>query len=307
MYIIGRVFEMAKINFITTIFIMIILASAICVPADFNSNFNITIRAVSPPSVFSVSLTPSETVMINWTIGLYADTTVIVRKPDSYPVSLLDGTEIYNSTSNSFIDGTVVVGNHYYYRAFSYNGSIGVYTTDFVGANISVTAFTLFDIRNIIVLDAVVPSLSIICTVENEGLHESDITVTWELTRTVDGVVLDTGSDTFAVSGGSDSIYSIFPSTTFVGETRIYFSGVPPASAFLVFDTSGAVAVGGGAGGGVGVFGTPEDDEVYEPPSTVQQDSYMVLLALSIILAAIIIAISTTNRSRPVSKKSSKK
>jgi hypothetical protein len=135
-----------------------------------------------------------------------------------------------------------------------------------------------------------------ICTVENEGTYESDITVHWKLTKTEDGAVLDTGSDTFAIDGGGDSIYSIFPSTTFLGDVRIYFwDDSATASAYLVFHTSGVS--GGGSSGGGGVSGgatTPDDiiPQIPIPESEMGSQVLMLLLAISIISASIIVSIA---------------
>ena len=45
--------------------------------------------------------------------------TVIVRKPNAFPTSHTDGTEIYNGAEETCVDATAVVGEVYYYAAFA--------------------------------------------------------------------------------------------------------------------------------------------------------------------------------------------
>jgi len=228
--------------------ILFLLFSASYALGDTQDNFNITIDVIAPPSDFTLSLTPLATVQINWTKNIAADTTLIRRKPDSYPTSITDGDFVYNSTGETYTDGDVVSGNTYYYRAWSYNATFNLWST-YTGNYILVQIPALFDIKDIVILDGIIPDLSIMCIVENTGGSDSDITVSWQLSRVDTGFILDSGADTFAVPAGSERIYCINPSTTYVGLCSISFTG-GNASASKTFTTSTAVPYGGGGGAG---------------------------------------------------------
>jgi len=239
-----------KIPLVILILILLFNIMGICY-ADETSDFNVTVGAIDAPSDFELSITPSAYVSITWVKNLAADTTLIRRKPDAYPSSITDGTEVYNSTGQSYIDGDVTQGNTYYYRTWSYNETYNIWSTNHSQDNIYVTTPALFDIKNIIVLDSLIPVLSIICTIENTGGMSADIAVTWILIRTDTGVTLDTGGDTFAVDSGEEKIYFMTPYITYKGECRITIMG-ENASASKIFVTEEAPAPGGGGGGGGG-------------------------------------------------------
>jgi len=61
------------------------------------------------------------TVTLTWTKGTGADKTTIIRKNNSYPENIEDGTLIYNDTATSFED-TTGRGNYQFYRAWSWSG-----------------------------------------------------------------------------------------------------------------------------------------------------------------------------------------
>ena len=214
-----------------------------------DDDFNITVNALDAPTDFSLSITPTTDVQITWTKSIGADTTLIRRKPDSYPTSRTDGTFIYNSSGSSYIDGTVTGGNTYYYRAWSYNATYDIYSS-YTGAYIYVQAPALFDIKNIFILDGIINDLSMVCTVANEGGTDADMVITWILTRLDTGATLDTGGDTFAVEAGDEELYYIYPSTSYVGLCNIHFSGNNASSSRTFVTTE--TAAGGGPGGGGG-------------------------------------------------------
>jgi hypothetical protein len=226
---------------------MLLVTSAIA-SADTDDDFDIIVGVLDAPTGFNLTLLTGTDVQINWTKNIAADTTMIRRKPDSYPVGLGDGTEVYNSTGISFIDGGVTAGNTYYYRAWSYNATYSLFSTTYAQDYIYVEEPALFDIRNIFILDSVIPGLHIVCTVENVGGVSADITVSWILKRVDTNATLDSGSDTFAVAGGSEELYYILPSTTYLGLCRITFSG-ENASASQAFYTEETMAGPPGAPG----------------------------------------------------------
>ena len=122
-----------------------------------------------------------------------------------------------------------------------------------------------FDIRNIAVIDNTVSSLEITVITENTGGTVQDLILTWNLTRTDTDATLDSGSDTFAVNPKSTKIWTIYPTTSYLGNVKIrflgYWSDTEKAGAFANFVTVSANATttpspapssGGGSGGGGG-------------------------------------------------------
>jgi len=214
-----------------------------------NDNFDITVNALGAPSDFSLSVTATADVQITWTTNIGADSTLIRRKPDSYPTGITDGTFIYNSSGSSYIDGEVTGGNTYYYYAWSYNATYGLWSAP-TGGYIFVQSPALFDIKNIFILDGITEGLSMVCTVANDGGTDADMVITWILTRLDTGAILDTGSDTFAVSAGDEELYYIYPTTDYVGLCNIHFSGNGASSSRTFTTTEPAETPPGGGGGG---------------------------------------------------------
>lgn len=122
-----------------------------------------------------------------------------------------------------------------------------------------------FDVRDITIGDSVVNDLQISVTTENTGGAAKDLTLEWNLTRTDNNAVLDSGSDTFAVSAYSTRTWTITPSTSYVGEVKItflgHYSGTEKAGAYETFTTTSGTSTpitpqGGGGGGGSGIPST---------------------------------------------------
>lgn len=254
---------------------MLIISSVVYV--DASDDFDITFGALDAPTDFDLTLTvdADPDVQINWTKNIATDTTLIRRKPDSYPTNIADGTFIYNSTGSSYTDGGVTSGNDYYYNAWSFNATYHIFSTP-AQDHIYVESPALFDIKNIFILDSVIPVLSIVCTVENAGGVASDITVTWVLTRVDTGITLTTGSDTFAVASGAEELYFIVPTVTYIGLCQITFSG-SGASSSQLFVTSETIAggpPGGGGGGGGGVSPPSARDSDNDGLTDAEEDFY---------------------------------
>ena len=233
--------------------------------ASDSDSFDITIEIMESPSDLGLSLTMDADVQITWTKGTGSDTTLIRRKPDSYPTGISDGTEIYNSTGTNYIDGDVTTGNTYYYRAWSFNSTYSLFS-DPIGNYIYISQPALFDIRNIIILDGITTDLNIVCTVSNEGGLEADFVATWTLTRVDTGAILDTGTDTFAVEPSEEKLYYVTPSTSYVGLCRISITG-NNASASQLFTTTAPSEDGDGGGGGGGGGGGSGDGTPYSRDS----------------------------------------
>lgn len=120
-----------------------------------------------------------------------------------------------------------------------------------------------FDVRNITIIDNVVPDLAISVIVENKGDAGQDVMIEWNLTRTDNGSILDNKAETILVPGNSLKVYTAYPSTDYVGQVKItfvaHYSGTEKAGAYSTFNT---VSEGGHAGGGGGNVGeiTPEKE-----------------------------------------------
>ncbi len=121
-----------------------------------------------------------------------------------------------------------------------------------------------FDVRNITINDSTVPQLGISVTTQNTGGANKDLTLVWNLTETDNNGKLDSGSETFMVPANSEKIWTVYPSTNYIGQTKItfigYYSGTEKAGAYKIFSTTlGNTTpttppqnIGGGGGGGGG-------------------------------------------------------
>lgn len=185
---------------------------------------------------------------LTWTMGAGADRTVIIKKQDSYPANRADGTVAYNGTANSYEDGTVTTGNHYYYRAWSYctEGGLHHYSDTYDEDNKVALEPAVFDVRDITILDSITPDLMIMVVVENAGGVTADIIISWILTTEDTGTVLDTGTDTFEVTAHTETTYIISPTTSYVGSVEITFTG-DGVTASKIFSTVSQAAGSGEA------------------------------------------------------------
>ena len=89
----------------------------------------------SAPSGFTA--TPISTSQINlaWTKGTSASTTYVEAKQGSYPASRTDGTNVYNSTGSSYPHTGLSTGQHWYYRAWSFNSVDMTWSSSYAEAN----------------------------------------------------------------------------------------------------------------------------------------------------------------------------
>jgi len=99
-----------------------------------------------------------------------------------------------------------------------------------------------FDVRNITILDGEVEDLIINLTTENTGGANKDLTIVWNLTREDTGATLDSGSETFMVPALTIKPWTIYPTTSYVGQVRItilgYYSGTEKAGGYRIFSTT---------------------------------------------------------------------
>ena len=87
----------------------------------------------SAPTGFTVSNYDSQAINLSWTSNPSADSTVIRAKKGSLPVDHTDGTEIYNSTASLFDHTSLDAGTHYFYKAWSFNSSLGLSSNNVTG------------------------------------------------------------------------------------------------------------------------------------------------------------------------------
>lgn len=81
-----------------------------------------------PPTGFSATTYSRSAVLLEWSEGVGADTTVVVRKTGSYPTSPVDGTEVYSGDDTSCTDTGLDPSTTYYYAAWSYTSATGLYS-----------------------------------------------------------------------------------------------------------------------------------------------------------------------------------
>ena len=133
-----------------------------------------------------------------------------------------------------------------------------------------------FDVRNITVLNSSISDLTINVTTENTGGANKDLTLTWNLTREDTGALLDSGADTFMVPASSTRLWTVQPTTNYIGQVRItmlgYYSETEKAGAYKIFSTTSGVAAycGDGTCNGAEICSTCPADcgACVSPPST---------------------------------------
>ena len=79
-----------------------------------------TINASGTPYGFTAVASNDTYVDLSWTAA--SDYTTILRKVDSSPTSMTDGTVVFNNSGNSYTDTGLNPTTHYYYRAWGWNG-----------------------------------------------------------------------------------------------------------------------------------------------------------------------------------------
>ena len=86
-----------------------------------NRTVSETTLELSSAPTGSVATTLDESrIRLTWVKG--SEYSVVVRKKDSYPSSVSDGTEVYNGTGVVFTDTGLLAASKYYYRFYGWNG-----------------------------------------------------------------------------------------------------------------------------------------------------------------------------------------
>ena len=92
------------------------------------------------PTGLNAILQSSTRISLTWTKGVGADTTKILRKTTGYPTDYNDGTSIYNSTGAIYNNTGLTPGQIYYYRAWSYASSTGLFRySDLYSSDVELT------------------------------------------------------------------------------------------------------------------------------------------------------------------------
>ena len=71
------------------------------------------------------------TISLTWIKSGSSDRTLIRYRPDTYPTSVIDGTELYNDTGNSTNHIGLNVGDTIYYSAWSWNDTTSLYSLNY--------------------------------------------------------------------------------------------------------------------------------------------------------------------------------
>ena len=88
----------------------------------------VVINATPLSSPSEVTASAPGDIVLEWSKGLYADSTVIVSNTSGYPSNVSDGSLIFNDTEESFTWSGMLGNTTYYFGLFSYNSSFGVWS-----------------------------------------------------------------------------------------------------------------------------------------------------------------------------------
>jgi parallel beta-helix repeat protein len=86
------------------------------------------------PTNFTAIAAGVSQINLAWTNGIYANYTRIQRKTGSYPSSISDGISVYNDSNSTFTDTGLTLATRYYYRAWSWNSTLGVWSVTYASA-----------------------------------------------------------------------------------------------------------------------------------------------------------------------------
>ena len=84
---------------------------------------------LTPPTDFTATVVSSIQIDLSWIKGIHAVYTRVMQKIGGYPVSISDGSLVYNGTGVSCSNASLSAGVHYYFRAWSWNDSTKLWST----------------------------------------------------------------------------------------------------------------------------------------------------------------------------------
>jgi len=82
-----------------------------------------------PPGSFTATSASSSQIDLSWGKGSKADYTHVQRKTGGYPTNTSDGVNVYNGTGTSKSDTGLSASTTYFYRAWSWNSTEGLWST----------------------------------------------------------------------------------------------------------------------------------------------------------------------------------
>jgi len=87
---------------------------------NFSSSTTNFLSRPEAPTNFTIDSITINTVNMTWDKGTGANNTIIVKKENSFPSTLTDGTVVYNDTGEWYNDSVSFVGQTIFYRAWSF-------------------------------------------------------------------------------------------------------------------------------------------------------------------------------------------
>lgn len=85
-------------------------------------NFTTMLPLPLAPTNFTAIQSGTNEIVLNWTMGVYAATTIIRGSTENFPVTITDGYEVYNGAgTNATLVGLSLTFETYYYSAWSEN------------------------------------------------------------------------------------------------------------------------------------------------------------------------------------------
>jgi len=228
-----------------------------------SSNMEVQVSSSGSGATYFVSLAGSPEVVTqsDYYVESYFTSSGIYSSPDSMGIIILDagGSQIVGPTA---MTSETSAGIYNYTYTVGASATEGIWET-IVNATKSSTSYYAhefwkvtggpFDVRTITIVNSDISALNISVILENTGGANKDMTLNWNLTRTDTDAILDSGSETIMVTANSEKLWSVNPTTTYVGSVKITFIGYygpsfsEKAGAYTTFTTtSGGMYCGDG-------------------------------------------------------------
>ncbi len=90
-----------------------------------NTTWNVPLA----PTMFRAATVGINKIDLSWTKGTYAVYTRVMQKTGGYPVSISDGSLVYNGTGVSCSNASLSAGVRYYFRAWSWNSTSNLWSS----------------------------------------------------------------------------------------------------------------------------------------------------------------------------------